>query len=172
MSETPAGLQVKLRPMTMADLPQVEILDRESFPAPWPKDAFRYELTRNPNSVCWVAEWKEPEEEPVLVGSIVIWLVVGEAHISTLAVKQGYRQRGIAQRLLARTLLICHQRGASRALLEVRESNKAAQALYRKFGFEGVGLRCGYYRDTHEDAILMTLEPLEPEKLADLADHG
>jgi len=57
-------------------------------------------------------------------------------------------------------------------LLEVRESNQAAQKLYRKFGFESVGLRRGYYQDTHEDGILMTLASLDLDKLADLAEAG
>jgi ribosomal-protein-alanine N-acetyltransferase len=43
----------------------------------------------------------------------------------------------------------------------VRESNAAAQEMYQKFGFKVTGRRPGYYRDNNEDAMLMTLEPLE-----------
>ena len=50
-----------------------------------------------------------------------------------------------------------------RAFLEVRAGNDAAQAMYKKFGFEVTGIRPKYYRDNDEDAILMTLEPLEAE---------
>lgn len=156
-------MQVELRPMTLADLPQVEALDRIAFPTPWPENAFRYELTRNPHAICWVAE-----QSAQLVGDIVVWLVLDEAHIATLAVPGQLRQRGIGQRLLARALLLCHESGATSAMLEVRESNQAARGLYRKFGFEEVGLRKGYYQDTHEDAILMTLIPLDPDRLARL----
>jgi ribosomal-protein-alanine N-acetyltransferase len=149
--------------MTLADLPQVEALDRAAFPTPWPENAFRYELTRNPHAICWVAE-----QAGQLVGDIVVWLVVDEAHIATLAVQADLRQHGVGQKLLARALLLCYESGATSAMLEVRESNLAAQVLYRKFGFEEVGLRKGYYQDTHEDAILMTLAPLDPDCLARL----
>lgn len=163
MNDLSEMLQVELRPMTLADLPQVEALDREAFPTPWPENAFRYELTRNPHAICWVAE-----QSAHLVGVIVVWLVLDEAHIATLAVQDDLRKRGIGQKLLARALLLCSESGATSAMLEVRESNRAAQSLYRKLGFEEVGLRKGYYQDTHEDAILMTLAALEPDSLARL----
>ncbi len=161
--------QVSLRPMTLDDVDQVTAIDRASFPTPWPDDAFHYELTRNRSSLCWVAEWAAKENSPEIIASIVIWLVVDEAHIGTLAVNPGYRRYGVAQYLLAKALMACGENGARKALLEVRESNQAAQNLYLKFGFEEVGLRRDYYKDTHEDAVLMTLESLDEGKLADLA---
>lgn len=158
------------RPMSLADLDQVEEIDTLSFQMPWPRDAFLYEIKQNPASLCWVAEREMPNQAPIVVGTIVVWLILEEAHIGTLAVRPGYRQEGIAQRLLARVLLEAARSGAAYALLEVRESNHAAQNLYKKFGFEVVGLRKGYYQDTQEDAVLMTLAELQAEKLADLAD--
>lgn len=166
------GSQAVLRPMTLADLDQVESLDRECFPTPWPKDAFRHELTRNQNSICWVAEMHHPDGKVRIVGDIVAGLVVDEAHISTLAVSSSYRHQHIGQRLLAKVLSICKDKGAILAMLEVRKSNLAAQKLYAKFGFLTVGVREGYYQDTKEDAILMTLPELNREKLADLVDAG
>jgi ribosomal-protein-alanine N-acetyltransferase len=164
--------QIELRPMTLEDLEQVAAIDRASFPTPWPKDAFLYEIKRQRDAICWVAEIYEPDAEKTLVASIVIWLIVDEAHVGTLAVKPGYRRHRIAQKLLASSLIEAYQHGARRAMLEVRETNRAAQNLYQKFGFEAVGLRRGYYTDTHEDAILMTLEMLDPQQLARLADDG
>lgn len=164
--------QINLRPMTLADIDQVEAIDRASFPTPWPRDAFINELKRHRTSVCWVAEWIDTDGRPIVVASIVIWLVLDEAHIATLAVKLGFRQRGIAQHLLASALLESERLGAHQAMLEVRASNKSAQELYRKFGFETVGLRKDYYKDRHEDAVLMTLASLDRKKLADLAKHG
>ena len=165
-------MRTTLRPMSLADLDQVEEIDTLSFPMPWPKDAFRYEIEQNPNSLCWVAEREAQGPEPIILGTIVVWLVVDEAHIATLAVRPGYRQAGIAQRLLAKALLEAAQSGAVSALLEVRASNQAAQNLYHKFGFEVVGVRKGYYQDTHEDALLLTLPDLNPKKLAGLAEIG
>jgi len=54
-------------------------------------------------------------------------------------------------------------KGASRATLEVRAGNNIAQRLYHHFGFKEVGLRKGYYQDTHEDALLMTVEPIDSD---------
>ena len=168
VDDSVGGTQVILRPMTLSDLEKVEALDRDSFLTPWPQDAFRYELTRNPHSICWVAELTTPGLEPILVGSIVVWLVVDEAHVATLAVSDAFRRRGVARQLLAQALALAYESGARQALLEVRESNRAAQALYTRFGFEAVGNRREYYHDTHEDAILMTLAEMSPEKLAAL----
>ena len=170
--DPPADSRVVLRPMTLADLPQVEALDRECFPTPWPKDAFRYELTRNPHAICWVAEVETQEGNKVIVGDMVVWLVVDEAHVSTLAVSPNYRKKHIAQRLMAKMLQLCKAKGAALAMLEVRKSNLAGQKLYTKFGFLVVGSRKGYYQDTKEDAILMTLPVLDDDELADLADAG
>jgi [ribosomal protein S18]-alanine N-acetyltransferase len=170
--DTHGKVRTILRPMSLADLNQVEAIDQVSFPTPWPKEAFHYELQRNPNSLCWVAERAEPDQAPIVVATIVVWLILDEAHIGTLAVRPEYRQEGIGQQLLARTLLEAVRLGTTHALLEVRVSNQAAQNLYRKFGFEEVGVRKGYYQDSQEDAILMTLAPFDLEKLADLADPG
>lgn len=170
MRASNSASSVRLRPMTADDLPAVEALDRASFPTPWPKDAFRYELERNPHALCWVAErYLVDSAEAYLIGVIVVWLVVDEAHIATLAVSADERRHGIAQQLLAQTLLICYRNGAQRALLEVREHNLAAQELYHKFGFEVVGSRSDYYQDTHEKALLMTLHPLSKQGLRQLA---
>lgn len=169
MTECPEVVQIHLRPMTLDDLGQVVDIDRVSFPTPWPRDAFLYELQPNRNSVCMVAEWVNQDGAQTLVGSIVIWLSKEKAHVATLAVRPGYRRRGIAQKLLSRGLLACSRLGVHQAMLEVRASNQAAQQLYVKFGFDVVGLRPGYYKDTHEDGVQMKLAPLQPEKLIDLA---
>jgi ribosomal-protein-alanine N-acetyltransferase len=166
------GSRLVLREMALADLDQVEAIDQVSFPTPWPKQAFHYELTRNQNALCWVGEWVEHGQQPVVVAAIVVWLILDEAHVSTLAVHPGYRQRGIAQRLLAKVLLKCAHAGAAQAYLEVRANNHAAQRLYHKFGFDAVGIRKGYYQDTGEDAVLMTLTSLDPVKLAEMVEGG
>lgn len=164
------GTCLHLRPMTLADIDQVNAIEQISFPTPWPENAFYNELTQNQSTLCWVAEWVEAGQIPIIVADIVIWLILDEAHIGTLAVHPEFRGRSIAQRLLARALLEAAKSGASHALLEVRVSNQAAINLYRKFGFDVVGVRPGYYHDTREDALLMTLASLEPEKLAVLAE--
>lgn len=151
---------MNIRRMTLEDIPAVVALDQMSFSLPWPERSFRFELTENTASRCWVAE-----RDGRIVGMLVAWLLVDEAHIATLATHPDYRRQGIARELLAHALRSMSKEGAVSSLLEVRESNAAAQAMYRQFGYEAIGRRKRYYKDTDEDAILMTLNGLKVEKL-------
>jgi ribosomal-protein-alanine N-acetyltransferase len=92
---------------------------------------------------------------------IVSWLIVDELHIATIATHVEYRRQGIAQSLLLHAFKSAWVEGAHSAFLEVRASNDAAQAMYRKYGFIESGRRPRYYKDNNEDAILMTLERLD-----------
>ncbi len=144
-------MNLLIRRMTLDDIEQVIAIDRASFSLPWPERSFRYELTDNPASRAWVAE-----ADGRIVGMIVAWLLVDEAHIATLAAHPEYRRQGIARRLLIHTLRHLMDEGAVSSFLEVRESNLAAQEMYRKFGFEVSGRRPRYYKDNDEDAVLMS----------------
>jgi ribosomal-protein-alanine N-acetyltransferase len=149
-----------IRKMTLEDVPGVIDLDQKSFSLPWPERSFRFELTANPASRCWVAEFAGR-----IVGMIVVWLIIDEAHVATLATHPDFRRRGIAKKLLSHALLNLMEDGAQSSFLEVRESNLAAQEMYRKFGYEASGRRPRYYRDNDEDAILMNLASLKAERL-------
>jgi ribosomal-protein-alanine N-acetyltransferase len=144
-----------IRKMTLDDVEQVVAIDRVSFSLPWPERSFRFELTDNPASRCWVAE-----VDGKIVGMIVVWLIVDEVHIATIATHPEFRRQGIAKTLLSYALQHMGSEGAQSSFLEVRASNLAAQDLYRKFGFEESGVRRRYYRDNDEDAILMTLSAI------------
>jgi ribosomal-protein-alanine N-acetyltransferase len=152
----------QIRRMEEGDLEQVQMIDQLSFSLPWPAKAYRYELKENPNSLQWVAEAvsveQQEQEAPIrgVVGVIVVWMILDEAHIATIAVHPDFRGRGIAQELLAVALTEAIRRGASQATLEVRSGNVFAQKLYRRFHFEIVGLRPQYYQDNQEDALIMT----------------
>jgi ribosomal-protein-alanine N-acetyltransferase len=153
-------MSVLIRKMTLDDVPAVVDLDQRSFSLPWPERSFRFELTDNPASRCWVSEL-----DGKVVGMIVIWLIADEAHVATLATHPDFRRRGIARSLLSYALRHLIEEGARSSFLEVRESNLAAQAMYRKFGYEQTGRRPRYYRDNDEDAVLMTLSSLKAERL-------
>ena len=148
------------RKMTVDDIPAVIDLDQKSFSLPWPERSFRFELTDNPASRCWVADL-----DGKIVGMIVVWLIIEEAHVATVATHPDYRRQGIGKRLLAYALRHMIPDGARSSFLEVRESNLAAQEMYRKFGYEVTGRRRRYYRDNDEDAILMNLERLDAQRL-------
>ncbi len=150
-------MNVIIRKMTVEDVPRVAQLDRLSFSLPWPESAFRYEVEENPAARCWVAV----TEEGGLVAMMVSWILADEVHIATLATHPDFRRRGLGERLLREALREARAAGARRAYLEVRAGNEAAQALYRKFGFQVTGRRPRYYKDNGEDAVLMTLENLE-----------
>ncbi len=165
MSDVPTGLDVRLRAMTLEDVPRVHEIDVLSFSLPWPERSYRFEVSQNPNASCWVAEAPAPAG---VVGMIVNWIILDEIHIATIAVHPAYRRLGIARRLLAHGLLAGYERGGRLAYLEVRVSNTAAQAMYARFGFTVDGLRPRYYQDNFEDALLMTLNPIDPARLREL----
>ena len=153
-------MNFSIRKMTEADVPAVAELDKISFSLPWPERSFRFEVTDNPASRGWVAE-----VDGRVVGMIVAWLFVDEVHIATIATHPDFRRQGIAQKLLTHTLRYTSDEGAVSSFLEVRESNIAAQEMYRKFGYENTGRRKRYYKDNDEDAILMTLLKINVEEL-------
>jgi len=159
--------RITIRPMRQQDLEQVQAIDRASFSMPWPASAYNYELNENPLSLLWVAVSGLPDGRGAVVGMIVIWLIVDEAHIATIAVHPDYRGKGIARTLLATALRRALRQGYRKATLEVRANNLAAQRLYRRFGFEVVGHRLRYYRDNNEDAIIMTASDLNLAHLED-----
>jgi len=93
---------------------------------------------------------------PSIVGYGGFWLMVDEAHISTIASHQDWRRRGIGELLLVSMIDRAAEIGAHVVTLEVRLSNLAAQTLYRKYGFEVTGRRKNYYSDNGEDALIMS----------------
>jgi ribosomal-protein-alanine N-acetyltransferase len=157
--------QVAIRLMQTSDLEQVQAIDQLSFSMPWPASAYEYELLENPYSLLWVAEIPQHGKAPVLVGVVVVWLILDEAHIASIAVHPDYRSQGTAQLLLANVLREAIQKGSQLATLEVRARNLIAQRLYQRFKFEVIGKRVHYYRDNNEDALIMTVTGLGPEYL-------
>lgn len=153
--------EVEIRPMQLEDMEAAHQIDTRSFSLPWPARAYRYELVENPDSLLWVAEVNLPDTAPRVVGLIVLWMILDEAHIATIAVDPDFRGRDVAGRLLDKALETAYQKGMVLATLEVRQGNIAAQNLYRRFRFKIVGRRPRYYKDNNEDALIMTLEKLD-----------
>ncbi|HCC79356.1 MAG: ribosomal-protein-alanine N-acetyltransferase [Chloroflexi bacterium GWB2_49_20] len=151
--------EISIRRMKVEDVPVVHALDVLSFNLPWSERSFRYEVTENANARTWVAEVPQPGPAR-LVGMLVLWFFLDEAHIATLAIHPEFRRRGIARRILQIALNAAYREGARRAFLEVRAGNQAAILMYQELGFEEVGRRPRYYHDNNEDALLMTLENL------------
>jgi ribosomal-protein-alanine N-acetyltransferase len=147
----------RLRPMVVADLPAVMAVDRLSFPTPTPEQVYVNELTDNPLAHYQVLARAGGTGEEI-VGYAGFWLIAGEIHISTIAVAPEERGRGRGEWLLLNLLLLACELAPLLVTLEVRRSNTTAQNLYRRYRFEEVGVRRRYYRDTGEDALLMTVD--------------
>ncbi len=146
--------------MTLDDLDAVQVIERASFPVPWPANAFRHELTQNKNAHYIVAR-----EGDRLVGYAGLWLSLDEAHITTFAVLPEHRRRKIGERMLLALFERAERLGGEWLTLEVRASNIPAQKLYEKYGFRPAGIRRRYYSDNNEDALIMWTDRLRDRAL-------
>jgi [ribosomal protein S18]-alanine N-acetyltransferase len=146
-------LNLLIRRMRLEDVPAVHEIDLLSFSLPWSERSFSFEVTGNPVSRGWVAE-----VDKQIAAMLVLWLIVDEAHIATIAVHPDFRRQGIGEKILIHALRAAQDEGARRSFLEVRAGNTAAQSMYRKYGFVVAGVRPRYYKDNNEDALLMDLE--------------
>ena len=95
-----------------------------------------------------------------IVGFSGIWVLVDEAHITNIALRQEYQGKGLGELLLIATIDLSMTLKASMMTLEVRASNLVAQKLYSKYGFTQMGVRRGYYLDNREDAVIMSTESI------------
>lgn len=143
--------------MTITDIPAVLAVEQASFPTPASEQLYRHELTGNPLAHYQVLLEDAGHAEEV-VGYAGFWLIAGEVHISTIAVRPDRRRRGLGEWLLLNLLLLACDLAPLLVTLEVRRSNRVARNLYAKYRFEEVGVRRGYYRDTGEDALLLTVD--------------
>jgi len=149
-----------IRKMELEDLEQVLAIDRASFSLPWPERSFRFEIKENPAARCWVLEVSGR-----IAAMLVLWLIVDEAHIATLATHPVHRRHGYGRKILLHTLKTAAEEGAKSAYLEVRAGNVIAQEMYQRLGFVETKRRGGYYKDNGEDAILMTLDDIHAEEI-------
>ncbi len=141
----------RLRPARKKDLETIFFIERQSFPTPWSVTSFYYEHQK-PYATLWVVENCYGK----IVGYICFWMIEDEVHLVNIAVSPESRRQGVASFMLKTMIRYARHKKAKRIFLEVRETNRAAIALYQKLGFKIDGRRKGYYSDTKEDAILMS----------------
>ena len=140
--------------MTEADVDGMHAIEEATFATPWSRKSIEAELTNG----C--ARYLVARAEGEVVGYAGMWLVIDEAHITNVAVRADMRGQGLGRQLMGRLIQLAADSGMIWMTLEVRRSNKAAQNLYRSFGFIDVGYRKRYSEDNQEDALLMALEHL------------
>ncbi|HWP34383.1 MAG TPA: ribosomal protein S18-alanine N-acetyltransferase [Thermodesulfobacteriota bacterium] len=160
MASAPSPLPIEIVPLTRDNLAEVVRIEARSFSQPWSREVFLREL-KNRWSSGFVAYLPGADGRWWAAGYVIAWLVVGEVHILNLAVDPAARRRGVGRALLVHVLKAFEAKGATKATLEVRRSNLAAQALYEGLGFVRVGVRRGYYSDNGEDAFVMTADVAE-----------
>jgi [ribosomal protein S18]-alanine N-acetyltransferase len=143
--------------MVPADIwPVMEIANSLSDAPHWGAEVYRdmVDPSRRPARICLVAE----DSDRLPVGFGVAVLIPPQAELEAIAVTEGRQLRGIASELFSELLTELERFDITEVILEVRESNRTAQAFYRASGFFETGRRRGYYADPQEDALLMTRE--------------
>jgi ribosomal-protein-alanine N-acetyltransferase len=135
-----------------AELREVMEIELEAYPDPWSEGMFRDEL-RNPRSHFFVLYLAGH-----LIGYGGFWLVLDEAHITSVTIRDSHRGYSYGRQLVRFLLERAREAGARLATLEVRSSNEKAKNLYASLGFRAVGVRKNYYPKSGEDAVAMLKE--------------
>lgn len=188
-------MKLAIELMQQEDVAEVSRVDHICFTNPWPQSAYRRELRNTVNNYYIVLrdyagvpspesqsqpesrngfnllpfrrkQQDSPRKAPI-IGFAGMWLLLDEAHVTTIGVLPEYRGKGLGELLLVNLFQTAMRRDAEWVTLEVRVSNEAAQSLYTKYGFTRQGIRRGYYSDDGEDAYIMWSPSLrEPETIA------
>ena len=147
------ALAIEIRSLGLADLGDIEAIERRAYRTPWSRSMFASELSKS-TSICLGAF-----EGGRLVGYTINSRYVDAWHVMNVAVDPDWHHRGIATALLTRLFDLTEADAQRGYTLEVRVSNQDAIDLYEKLGFEARGVRRGYYTDNREDALIMWREP-------------
>jgi ribosomal-protein-alanine N-acetyltransferase len=140
-----------LRPAVEGDLGEVVRIERACFADPWTEESFR-RLTVGEPAIFLVAVFPP---DSAIAGYAIAFSVGEDAEVLNVAVDPSFRGKGLAGQMLDAVLIELGARGVRTAFLEVRESNRAARALYGSRGFTEIGRRIRYYRRPVEDALVM-----------------
>ena len=143
-----------VREMTVSDLAQVMVIENENFSKPWTDKGFLSFLLRY-DTLFLVAE-----ENDKIIGFAGVIMVLDEAELTNVAVMKSHQKQGVGRLLIESLMKLISECGIEILHLEVRVSNDKAISLYRRIGFEEVGIRYNYYEEPREDAILMRREIL------------
>ena len=155
--------RVEFRRMRWWDIPGIILLEHAAFPDDaWSVGMFWSELAESTTRYYLVAEeYSDSDSEdaeaggPRLIGYAGLLVGVGEAEVLTIAVDPGFEGGGLGTVLLTELMREAARRDCDDVVLEVRVDNERAQRLYRRFGFEGIGVRKGYYQPMNIDALVM-----------------
>jgi ribosomal-protein-alanine N-acetyltransferase len=143
-------IKVEIVEAKLDDIDQIMVVEKLSFTIPWSKKTMQEEIFSNN-----MARYLVAKVNGQVVGYAGVWKILNEGHITNIAVHPEFRDCGVGSALLSELIKRGETEGIESFTLEVRKTNKAAIALYSKYGFKEAGVRKKYYADNDEDAILM-----------------
>ena len=158
-------IDLQLMPMRRRHIPSVLRIEGRVYPRPWSAGLFLSELAQKASRAYFVAR-----HDGKVVGYAGVMILGDEGHVTNVAVDPDYHRNRVGTRLLLRLIDESRARGVRSMTLEVRRANSGAQTMYRKFGFQTVGVRRGYYVETGEDAYIMWAEGVATEEYAQRLD--
>jgi ribosomal-protein-alanine N-acetyltransferase len=140
-------------PMTEADLDEVVVAEKELYPFPWTRGNFVDAL--NAGYSAWVLR----DAAGRVAAYSVMMIALDEAHLLNISVARDAQRTGLGWETLEWMAEVARGHGGRTMLLEVRPSNEPALHLYRRYGFERIGVRRGYYPAAggREDAVVMRI---------------
>ena len=144
-----------IRRMTLEDIPSVVEIEKQCFSLPWSENSFVDSLNRDDTIFLVCEEMDENARTGCITGYMGVYLSFEEASVTNVAVSPVYRKRGCGEALVKKAKEAVKEAGAECIFLEVRQSNAPAISLYRKLGFEELGIRKKFYEHPVEDAIIM-----------------
>lgn len=142
---------IRVTDARLSHIDEIEEIEKQCFSVPWTQHMLVGQLSDDMH-IFLAAE----DDDGKAVGYVGLMYVLDEGYISNVAVSPGRRRQGIGDMLIRELILRAREKKLSFVTLEVRESNLAAQTLYKKHAFTEVGRRRKYYERPTEDAILMT----------------
>jgi ribosomal-protein-alanine N-acetyltransferase len=142
-------INVHIRWMIRRDMPEVLSIENNSFEFSWAEDDC-IRCLRQRNCIGMVAEYDER-----VVGFMIYELHKDQLHVLNFAVRPDVRRRGVGRQMVEKLIGKLSQQRRTRVLLEIRETNLAAQVFFRNLGFMATTVLRDYYDDTTEDAYVM-----------------
>lgn len=142
-----------IRKMTVSDIPFVVEIEKQCFSLPWSEKSFEDSLSREDTIFLVCVDNVQMDE--TITGYMGLYVSFDEASVTNVAVSPVYRKKGYGEALVAAAKEAAKATGAENIFLEVRVSNEPAISLYKKLGFEELGIRKKFYEHPVEDAIIM-----------------
>jgi len=140
---------VNFEKVKLEDIDEMLKIEKKSFHSHWSRQTFIDEFSADNGHYVAIKDGGR------ILGYSGFRYVLDEGHITTLAVSPKFRKKGIGTKLIAQLIEDAKVKGLKKLYLEVRQSNVAAQKIYKKFGFKVLDRRREYYQHTGEDALVM-----------------